>query len=150
VKHGTVHFLKLQILLGAWEAFRNLGNDDGKAELAHFEESNASWRPNFTLFRLLVQEYDGNPNWTEWRPEHHTPADAEQWLAAHPIRPGLEALRHALAFIQWVGWRQWTAVRAYAEHKSVRLMGEMSFGVSRSSVDAWAHPEIFDREWSAA
>ncbi len=148
VRHNSVHALKLQILLSAHRAFVNRDPQDSlRGELARFEVEQAGWLRPYTLFRVLVREYEGNPNWGEWRPEHQSPAGAEAWLARHPEREKLERLREGFAFIQWVGWRQWSALRAYATEKNVLLMGEMSFGVGRCSVDVWASPELFDLEW---
>jgi 4-alpha-glucanotransferase len=149
VKHNSVHPLKLQILLAAHRSFRashppesELGRD-----FASFQ-ANQAWLSAYTLFRILVREYEGNPNWAEWRPEHHGLKGAEAWLAAHPEREGLTHLREGFAYIQWVAWRQWQAVRAYATERGVLLMGEMSFGVGRCSVDVWAWPELFDPDWN--
>jgi 4-alpha-glucanotransferase len=150
VKHNSVHPLKLQILLSAHRTF--LGQTDAPAitlqsDFLRFKTEQAYWLCPYTLFRLLIREYEGNPNWTEWRPGHHTLAEAEAWLDRHPEREKLEQIRHGLAFIQWVGWRQWTEVRAHATKQNVMLMGEMSFGVGRCSADVWAHPELFDADW---
>lgn len=150
VKHNSVQPLKLQILLAAHHQFRR--THDAESELARefdqFQKEEASWLREYTLFRLLIREYEGNSNWTEWRPEHQTVATAESWLARHGDRDRLEYLREGLAYIQWVAWRQWKAVREHADAKGVWLMGEMSFGVSRASVDVWANPELFDLDWN--
>ncbi len=151
VKHLSIHALKLQILMDAARAFEANPEDLPQGltqEFEVFQQENAEWLPGFTLFRLLVQEYDGSAHWEQWRPEHHSLLTAETWLAAHPERERLEALRRGYAYIQWVAWRQWSQVRAYADAKGVLLMGEMSFGVSKSSSDVWCHPELFDLEWS--
>lgn len=150
VKHSLIHSLKIKILLEAFTRFENL--PDRPAEWTRsreeFEKNTQDWLPGFTLFRLLAHEYEENAQWENWRPEHHSPAEAEKWLATHPERERLERLRRGFAYIQWVAWRQWKEVRNYADKKNVRLMGEMSFGVSRSSADVWLHPELFDRAWS--
>jgi 4-alpha-glucanotransferase len=148
VKHNSVHALKLQILLAAHRAFTGHADDDALvAEFRNFREQQENWLRPYTLFRLLVREYEGNPNWGEWRPEHQSLDGAEAWFARHPDRKQLTRVREGLAFVQWVAWRQWREVRAYATGKGVRLMGEMSYGVGRCSVDVWAHPELFDFEW---
>jgi 4-alpha-glucanotransferase len=148
VKHNSVHPLKLQILLAAHRAFADHASDENlHREFVRFQQEQAHWLRPYTLFRVLIREYEGNPNWSEWRPEHHTLAGAEAWLARHPEREKLEHTREGFAFIQWVAWRQWTAVRAYATERNVMLMGEMSFGVGYCSADAWAHPELFDLAW---
>lgn len=150
IRHNAVHALKLQILLAAAHAFRDDPQFDGslRDDFAAFQKAQSSWLPEYTLFRLLVREYEGNANWFDWRPEHQSYEKAETWLNAHPDREYLMRLREALAYVQWVGFRQWKAVRRHADEKGVLLMGEMSFGVSRSSVDVWAHPELFDLDWS--
>lgn len=148
VKHNSVQPLKLQILLAAHRAFRSGAADEAlRAEFQRFQEERAAWLPAYTLFRLLVREYEGNPNWSEWRPEHRSLATSEAWLARHPDREHLAQGREGFAFVQWVAWRQWRAVREQADARGVLLMGEMSFGVGRCSVDVWAHPELFDLGW---
>lgn len=148
VKHNSVIPLKLQILLAAHRSFRAAHPADCELgrEFATFQ-TNQDWLPAYTLFRVLIREYEGNPNWSEWRPEHQSYRSAESWLSRHPERTAVAALREGFAYIQWVAWRQWQAVRAYATERGVLLMGEMSFGVGQCSVDVWALPELFDAEW---
>ena len=147
VKHNTVHPLKLQILLAVHRVFVARAAEELHGEFARFKEEQAGWLRAYTLFRLLVRDYEGNPNWTEWRPEHQSVDGAEAWLASHPDRIALEETRDGFAYVQWVAWRQWTQVRAYATEKNVKLMGEMSFGVGLCSVDVWANPDLFDTHW---
>ncbi len=150
VKHNSVHPLKIQVLLWSHRVFRASQRDDSPLwlEFGRFNDTNASWLPAYTLYRLLIREYEGNPNWTEWRPEHQSLAAAEAWLARHPGRERLAETREGLAYIQWVAWRQWRKVREHADRRGVYLMGEMSFGVSKASVDVWSRPELFDLDWN--
>ena len=149
VRHNSVLPLKIHVLLAAHNAFRaGEASAEELEEFARFQKDNDSWLPAYTLFRILIREYEGNPNWAEWRPEHHSVNGAEAWLARHPERARLEHAREGFAFIQWVAWRQWRAVRAHADARGIHLMGEMSFGVGRCSVDVWEHPELFDLDWN--
>lgn len=149
VKHGSVQPLKRHILQAAFRAFRAQFAADSplRREFAGFQAEQA-WLPAYTLFRLLVGEYEGNPNWQEWRPEHQTLGDAEAWFSRHPDHALLAHRREGHAFVQWVAWRQWREVRAHADERGVKLMGEMSFGVGRSSADVWSQPELFDPDWN--
>ncbi len=150
VKHRSVHTLKAQILKEAYSAFDREaeGREALVAEFNEFIKDEADWLPAYSLFRLLVEEYNGNVQWEEWRPEHHRLDKAEAWLLAHPEMDRLASTRESFEYMQWVAHRQWLEVRRYADTKGVLLMGEMSFGVSKSSADVWAHPELFDIEWS--
>jgi 4-alpha-glucanotransferase len=149
VKHGAVLALKLECLFAAWQFFFREGEAHALwPEFVAFEEQNASWLPAHTLFRVLIEENHGNTHWHDWRPEHWTPVTAETWVAAHSERDRLEDRRRGFAFIQWVAWRQWSEVKAFADQHGVKLLGEMSFGVSKSSSDVWANPDLFDVNWS--
>lgn len=148
VRQEAVHPLKTQILLAAGYRFSSLDADPRQDEFQAFRAAHASWLDTYTLFRLLVREYEGNTHWDDWRPEHRTYETACNWLMQHPAREDLEELRNGFAFIQWVAYRQWKAVRGHADKCGVRLMGEMSFGVGQSSADVWANPALFDTEWS--
>ena len=150
VKHNSVQPLKLHILLAAHRNFLAVQDEgsDLRKQFADFQKQNSAWLEAYTLFRLLVREYEGNAQWAEWRPEHQLVTAAEAWFASHPDREGLHDTREGFAYIQWVGWRQWGAVRSHADAKGVLLMGEMSFGVAKTSADVWAAPELFDCDWN--
>ena len=148
VRQEAVYPLKTQVLLTAAYHFLSLQPGEAHAEFASFREAQASWLDAYTLFRLLVREYEGNTQWDDWRPEHRSYEGARAWLLQHPAREELELLRTGFAYIQWISWRQWKEVRAHAESKGVRLLGEMSFGVGVNSADVWANPSLFDLEWS--
>lgn len=148
VKHGSVHALKIQILQLAWHRFLT-GSDDGKmGEFREFSEREKDWLDHYTLFRLLIREYEGNQEWLDWRPEYRTWTGANEWLLQHPDRDELEDIRDGYAFAQWIAHRQWGAVREYADFRDVMLMGDISFGVGRGSSDVWGNPELFDLDWN--
>ena len=148
VKHGSVHSLKMQILQLAWHRFRESGGPALLREMEEFIAAENSWLPRYTLFRLLIREYEGNTEWLDWRPSHRTYQSALDWLMQHPDRGELEDLRAGYAFAQWIAWRQWKSVREHADRREVMLMGEISFGVGRGSSDVWGNPELFDLDWN--
>lgn len=148
VKHGSVHPLKMQVLQLAWHRFVNGEAGELMAEFRVFVEEEKSWLPHYTLFRLLIREYEGNTEWLDWRPEHRTWEGANDWLMNHPDRKELEDIRDGYAYAQWIAHRQWDEVRRHADRRNVMLMGEMSFGVGRGSSDVWGNPELFDLDWN--
>ncbi len=148
VRQEAVYPLKTQILLTAYYNFTALEAEGPQEEFREFREAQADWLDSYTLFRLLIREYEGNTQWSDWRPEHRGYETASSWLVQHPARDDLEELRTGFAFIQWVAFRQWKAVRDFADERGIRLMGEMSFGVGANSSDVWANPALFDLDWS--
>jgi len=148
VRHEAVHPLKTQVLLLAYYRFGSEPEGSLHRDFDQFRKDHASWLESYTLYRLLIREYEGNMVWEDWRPEHRGYESSLSWLHRHPRRESIEVLRNGLAFIQWVAWRQWKEVRAHADDKGVRLMGEISFGVGVNSADVWANPPLFDLAWS--
>ena len=151
VKYRQVKQLKLEVLSHAYVEFEAVDLETG-TDLAYefqaFVEDNMGWLPGYTLFRTLLNEYSNNALWHEWAPEHQTLADAETWLSSAPDREELVRYRQFTAFVQWIAWRQWADVRALADEKRVRLIGDIPFGISRYSADVWSEHELFDLTWS--
>lgn len=148
VKHGSVHPLKMQILQLAWHRFLTRDHGELMNEFRTFKEQEKTWLDHYTLFRLLIREYEGNTEWLDWRPEHRTVQGASDWLMQHPDREDLEDIREGYAYAQWIAHRQWDDVRSYADRRRVMLMGEISFGVGRGSSDVWGNPDLFDLGWN--
>lgn len=98
--------------------------------------------------------------------EHRSPYKARSAFAADPgllEDPGAPVSereraefrrRHAFWIADWEAWggdlddqvrfeREWGALRAYAERRGVRLLGDLPIYVAEGSADHVAHPEIF-------
>ncbi len=148
VKHGSVHSLKMQVLQLAGHRFFDLDDSRLIEEFEQFRDHESSWLSHYTLFRLLIREYEGNTEWPDWRPEHRSFQGATDWLLRHPDRTNLEEIRRGYAYAQWIAHRQWDGVRSHADQRHVMLMGDISFGVGRGSSDVWANPDLFDLDWN--
>ena len=156
LRSGPVHYqkvkqLKLEVLSNAYVEFEAVDLETG-TDLAYefqaFVEANMGWLPGYTLFRTLLNEYNRNALWHEWIPEHQNLTAAETWLATAGDREELVRYRQFTAYVQWICWKQWAGVRAFADKNKVRLIGDIPFGVSRYSADVWSERELFDLTWS--
>ncbi|MCX7886112.1 MAG: 4-alpha-glucanotransferase [Verrucomicrobiae bacterium] len=101
------------------------------------------WLDDYTLYRALLDLNGGNDNWETWPKEHRSPATARKKLGLH-----LREARRFYAFVQYIAHKQWLDVRRHAESRGVALMGDIPFGVSRTSADVWANRHLFDLHWS--
>jgi len=151
VQYRQLKQLKLEALSHAYVEFEAVDLETGTDvayEFQAFVEDNMGWLPGYTLFRTLLNEYSNNALWNEWIPQHRTLADAELWLNTAEDREELVRYRQFTAYVQWIAWRQWGDVRAFADAHGVRLVGDIPFGISRFSADVWAEHELFDLTWS--
>ena len=107
-------------------------------EIEGFRRENGGWLENYALF-MAIKASQGMRSWTEW-PE-----------ALRLRRPeALESARKELkdeidfyVFIQFLFFRQWVALRAYALEKGVRFIGDVPIYVALDSADIWSEPKFF-------
>ena len=121
---------------------------DGAKTLAskafkEFFKHNEHWLRPYALFCALRDEH-GTPDFSEWgKLAEYTPEKGAKYEAKHPEEV---AYHH---FVQFHLDRQLRAVRDYAHSRGVVLKGDIPIGISRTSVDAWVYPELFNMDSSA-
>ncbi len=147
VDYPRVKKLKTDLLRAAFANFdkEQIEKDSQTAKsLARFELENAGWLKPYSLFRALIDEHGGNTAWPTW------PGELASFEKAQESKASNERLlnQRFWSFVQWIAWTQWLEVKEYAEKKSVQLMGDLPFGVSRYSADVWAQQKLFDLDWS--
>ena len=103
-----------------------------------FLAASAPWLRDYALFEALTRAHAGAPFW-EWPPplrdrEPEALARAAAELSAEVARLERE---------QYAFYVQWNRLRAYALLRGVRLFGDLPFYVGPSSLETWAHRELF-------
>lgn len=138
VDYGWVIPWKLDLLARAWERFSSTPHHPLQQEFAAFCRQQAAWLDDYALFMALKDAYQGAP-WTQW------PASLRD---REP--DALESIRqqHAQAvdryrFYQFIFFRQWKRLRAHANGRGVKIIGDIPIFVAHDSADVWAHPELF-------
>src|SRR5581483_1327688 len=46
-------------------------------------------------------------------------------------------------YLQAIFWRQWDALKTYANQRGIRIIGDIPIFVAYDSVDVWAHQDLF-------
>ena len=96
------------------------------------------WLEDYALFEALTRVHAGSPFW-RWPPAVRDREPAA--LAA--ARAALAQEVNAIEREQYAFWLQWRRLRDYAHSRGVRLFGDLPFYVGPSSVETWAHRELF-------
>lgn len=115
------------------------GWDRDRAEVDAFASENESWLPDYTLFMALKRRF-GMKSWTQWPDED---VRLRRPAALARCRRELEEDIRVFTYIQFLFFRQWEALRAYAREKGVGIIGDMPIYVSMDSADVWADPGSF-------
>ena len=138
VDYGALIPLKNRLLALAASRFESKVSDEILQDFKGFVARNdAEWLHDYALFRILKTRHGERP-WPEWKPEYvHREAAALATLEEQ------EADRiEAIKIIQYLFFRQWWALRAYAHEQGVLLFGDMPICIALDSSDAWANRDI--------
>ena len=111
---------------------------DRHPELVRFCAAQGDWLEDYALFMSLKGHFGGRP-WQEW-PEAlrlRTPAGLRR--VRRELAPDITFWRK----VQYLFFRQWSALKSYANGRGIRLFGDLPIYVAADSADLWAHPEQF-------
>lgn len=132
VDYGCLYENRAKLLRLAYERF--VPDEAYRA----FVMENENWLRDYALFMTLKERHRGK----DW----HT------WSISLMMRlPGaLDAYRDTAEeaigfhyFLQYQFFRQWKALRAYANQRGIRIIGDVPIYVPLDSADVWANPGLF-------
>ncbi len=135
---GTPNFNKSCLITKAFYGFQERAGQQDKEHFLHFCQEQAFWLDDFALFVVLRNEFN-QQCWNQW-PEHYKERDAK---AIKEARQRLKAEIDGIKFEQYVFFRQWLELRAYAAQHGVLIFGDIPIFVSYDSADVWANREVF-------
>lgn len=135
VDYGKIYENRFVLLEQA--AARGWARDAGKVRA--FAEQNAGWLHDYALFMALKRRF-GMRAWTEWE---DALARRRRPEALERLRPELEEDVRLFTYIQYLFFRQWEALRAYAHSKGVGIIGDLPIYMAMDSADVWADPGSF-------
>lgn len=104
-----------------------------------FCRAHASWLDDYALF-MALSEAQGGQDWCDWP----APLARREAQALAEARESLAARIAFWTFGQWSFYRQWGALKAYANGKGVEIVGDAPIFVAHHSADVWAHQALFD------
>ena len=134
VDYTKMHEGRFKLLRKAYER-----SDISKnAEYQAFIRENHWWLSDYALF-MAVHEFFGDQSWTQW------PQDIRlRWGYA------MDYYRRTRYFdiefhmyMQFQFARQWKKLKAYANGKGIKIVGDIPIYVSPDGADVWSHPELF-------
>ena len=141
IDYERVNNAKLDLLHKAFDkTFKKLS---AKAAYKSFVEKNADWLLPYAAFCVLRDQF-GTPDFNQW---HGYATYNKKKVAAFCEEHKAEV--DFWCFVQYHLDLQMTEVCKYAHSKGVVFKGDLPIGISRTSVDAWIHPELFHMDSQA-
>lgn len=125
VDFGRVHGVKEQLLRKAYERYTKTTDTSLRSAFETFAQEQAHWLEDYARFRALKDAH-GGAAWHEWELQE-------------PLREEVEA--HM--YYQFLFFRQWFALKSYANKRGVSIVGDLPIFVAQDSADVWTNPEQF-------
>jgi 4-alpha-glucanotransferase len=124
-----------------WLAFERWSGAAGldSEEFTAFRRDEAAWLDDFCLFVAIKEAHGGAP-WSEWEPGLRLREPGP--LAEARTRYEQKVLFHS--FLQYQFRRQWRALKAYANERGIRIIGDIPIFVAYDSADVWTNRDLFE------
>ena len=132
VDFGCLFENRCKLLHLAYERFHK------NEEYHHFVTENADWLEDYALFMSLKEKLHGCP-WYEW-------SVSLMIRLPEMIRSTRQELQESVQFhyfLQYQFFRQWKALRSYANQRGIKIIGDVPIYVPLDSVDVWSAPKLF-------
>ena len=138
VDYGLLFQRREQVLAFAWQRLKEPKFATLSQEFAAFCLNSREWLEDFALYAALKRVFEHKP-WYEW-PD---PLRCRHGWAIEQARLTYADSIDRQRFYQFLFFRQWRALRAYAGKLGVKLMGDLPLYCAWDSADVWAAPEQF-------
>ena len=114
---------------------------DGDEDFAAWQQEQSVWLEDYALFMALKEEND-QQSWYHWPDEVRLRRPDALAKARQRLAGRVDYWRK----IQYLFYRQWDELLAYAHQKGVEIIGDIPIYVSPDSSDIWAAPELFQTD----
>ena len=103
------------------------------ADYETFKAENAFWLDDYALF-MGLKEAHGMQAWETWE---------ERYKQRTASMTRFEKAGEFHKFLQYMFFKQWAALKAYANGKGIKIVGDMPIYVAYDSVEVWGNPKQF-------
>jgi 4-alpha-glucanotransferase len=138
VDYGAIYQWKLPTLRRAAAAFQTSATPAQRKEFDGFCAENTDWLDDFALFMALKDAHQGAP-WNQWEMDLRSRKAQALKAAAKTLAEAI----HNHKYNQWLFYRQWGALKRYANKKNIQIIGDIPIFVAMDSADAWTNPGEF-------
>jgi 4-alpha-glucanotransferase len=139
VRFPAVIAFRMERLARAAQRFATHAKPEERADFDAFCASQADWLEDYALFMALVDHHHGQV-WSDW-----APGLAQRDASALGAARAMHSSRIQFwKFGQWRFFRQWDKLRAYANEKHVKIVGDAPIFIAYQSAEVWANQQLFE------
>lgn len=129
---------KYNLLKKAFSRFETTSDKMLLEEFHSFYLANQFWLDDYSLFMACKDGHDG-VSWQDWPEEYKTPSSEVRQKIQDQFSAGVAYYQ----FIQFIFFKEWYALKEYANDKDIKIIGDIPIFVSMDSADVWANQSLF-------
>ena len=134
VDYDKIFKNKMKVLKIAYENFIEKYNP----HIDKFREENKLWLEDYALYMALKLKFDLKP-WQEWE----TDIKLRKKSALTHYKSELKHDIGFWIFLQYEFFKQWTALKSYANRNGIKVIGDIPIYAAADSADTWSNSEVF-------
>lgn len=134
--HVIAHHQRLLHI--AFKRFQTDASAGQRADIQQFAESHSAWLDDYALFQAL-KDASGGRAWHTWRSTLRSREPTALATARKDFAESIDFER----FVQYHFFRQWKALKQYANERGISIIGDIPIFVAHDSADVWARQELF-------
>lgn len=138
VDYGWVLLYKNQLFEKAFTNFIDGVAPALKSEYEAFCKESEDWLSDYAFF-MACKDFHQGQNWLGWDRELINPTAQVRARYEEKLSKGVQYY----SFLQFLFFKQWMALKAYANKKGIRIIGDIPIFVSLDSADVWANKSMF-------
>ena len=134
VNYEKIYFTRFKLLKKAFD--RADINEDNSYQ--RFVKENEAWLKDYASY-MAIKDSLGGISWIEW--DEDIRLRKPEAMARYQKELAEEISFYC--FQQYLFAKQWKELKAYANKKNVKIIGDIPIYVAFDSADTWANPELF-------
>ena len=139
VDYGCIYDARFSVLQKACDR----GYVRDREAVDAFVKENERWLPDYALFMALKRHFGMKP-WTEWEDDAIRRRESREVIERY--RTELKDDVRFFTYMQFLFFKQWTALRSYIHSLGIKVIGDLPIYVALDSADVWAEPELFQMD----
>ncbi|MBO4416205.1 MAG: 4-alpha-glucanotransferase [Lachnospiraceae bacterium] len=130
-----------RIYMTRWDILRKAykrSNFRNTEEYRKFHEENREWLDDYALY-MAVKENQGGSCWINWEEGIRLRTNEALDKAWRELIDEIDFYR----FQQFIFMKQWTKLKAYANERGIKIIGDVPIYVALDCSDVWANQKMF-------
>ena len=131
--------VKRQVMLAkAYFNYKHCQNVTLQQEFVQFCRKNVTWLGDFAVFLVLREKFK-HTSWSAWPNAYKNKQPALMAKVKQRFAHEIAVIK----FTQFLFFKQWQALKIYANKKGIAMFGDIPIFVAYDSADVWAKPHLF-------